>query len=295
MVWAGSTEKYAPNVIRVEDGFLRSRGLGADLIAPLSLICDDLGIYYDPNHESRIERLIKSSPALTQDQIERAKMLQNSLITQSLTKYNLSGRTLALPKGKRILIPGQVEDDASILEGTQKIKTKLDLLRTVRNNNPSDIIIYKPHPDVEARLRTGYLPSKQALRYADVIVTNADINQLLSEVAEVHTMTSLTGFEALLRGLKVSTFGVPFYAGWGLTTDKALMPARRTRRIDLYGLIYAALIAYPRYFDPVTKLACPVEVVVDRLSGPSDLPRSVSSRLLAKAQGLLATPNPFWR
>ena len=295
MVWAGFAEKYAPNVTRVEDGFLRSRGLGADLIAPLSLICDDLGIYYDPKHESRIERLIQSVPALRQDQIERAKMLQNSLITQSLTKYNLSGRMHALPKGKRILVPGQVEDDASILEGTQDIKTNLDLLRTVRINNPSDIIIYKPHPDVEARLRTGYLPSKQALRYADVIATNADINKLFAEVAEVHTMTSLTGFEALLRGLKVTTFGVPFYAGWGLTTDKALMPARRTRRIDLYRLIYAALIAYPRYFDPVTKLACPVEVVVDRLSAPSDLPRSVSSRLLAKAQGLLATPNPFWR
>ena len=76
---------------------------------------------------------------------------------------------------------------------------------------------------------------------------------LLSEVAEVHTMTSLTGFEALLRGLKVTTYGVPFYAGWGLTTDKATIPARRNQCIDLDSLIYATLIAYPRYFDPVTK------------------------------------------
>ena len=108
----------------------------------------------------RVFLFLQASPAFRHDQIERAKMLQNSLITQSLTKYNLSGRTLALPKGKRILVPGQVEDDASILEGTQDIKTNLDLLRTVRINNPSDIIIYKPHPDFEARLRTGYLPSK---------------------------------------------------------------------------------------------------------------------------------------
>ncbi|MDZ7907264.1 MAG: capsular polysaccharide biosynthesis protein, partial [Gemmobacter sp.] len=48
----------APVVLQVEDGFLRSRGLGAELVPPLSLVADDLGIYYDPTRESRLERLI---------------------------------------------------------------------------------------------------------------------------------------------------------------------------------------------------------------------------------------------
>ena len=129
--------------------------------------------------------------------------------------------------------------------------------------------------------------------YADILAKDADIAYLLSKVAEVHTITSLTGFEALLRGVKVTTYGIPFYAGWGLTTDMASIPARRTRRIDLYSLIYAALIAYPRYFDPVTKQACPVEVVVDRLSDSQIVPRPTATRVLAKLQGLLATPTLF--
>ncbi|MDZ7708951.1 MAG: hypothetical protein U5K36_01620 [Roseovarius sp.] len=56
----------------IEDGFLRSRGLGADLVAPLSLVCDDLGIYYDPARESRLERLIAARAALRPDQQQRA-------------------------------------------------------------------------------------------------------------------------------------------------------------------------------------------------------------------------------
>ena len=69
--------------------------------------------------------------------------------------------------------------------------------------------------------------------YADILAKDADIAYLLSKVAEVHTITSLTGFEALLRGVKVTAYGIPFYAGWGLTTDMASIPARRTWSVDL--------------------------------------------------------------
>jgi len=114
-------------------------------------------------------------------------------------------------------------------------------------------------------------------------------------ITSYYSSSSMTRHSALLRGLKVTTYGVPFYAGWGLTTDMATIPARRSQCIDLDSLIYATLFAYPRYFDPVTKQACPVEVVVDRLSESQALPRSKANRLLAKLQGLLATPHPFWR
>ena len=65
LIWANAappTAEIAP-VLRVEDGFLRSRGLGAQLVPPLSLVSDDLGIYYDPTRESRFERLILAPPA----------------------------------------------------------------------------------------------------------------------------------------------------------------------------------------------------------------------------------------
>jgi len=84
-------------------------------------------------------------------------------------------------------------------------------------------------------------------------------------VDEVHVNTSLTGFEALLRHKPVTTYGVPFYAGWGLTTDLGPVPSRRNATRTLDELVAAALLLYPRYLDPLTGLPCPAEVVVGRL------------------------------
>ena len=108
-------------------------------------------------------------------------------------------------------------------------------------------------------------------------------------------MTSLLGFEALLRGKRVTTTGAPFYAGWGLTRDLGRIPARRGGQVSLAQLVHAALIAYPRYLDPVTHLPCPPELIVERLAR-GDVPRpGPGNRLLAKCQGLLASQAWIWR
>ena len=278
----------------VEDGFLRSRGLGADLIAPLSLVLDDVGIYYDATRPSRLENLINASGDLLADERARAAALVARITDARLSKYNLSGAQIAdLPKGRRILVPGQVADDASIKLGTTGITDNKTLLKTVRAANPAAIVIYKPHPDVEAGLRNGAVPD--ALEYADVVLSNTDPIAAIDAVDAVWTMTSLIGFEALLRGKEVTCLGMPFYAGWGLTDDRCMPIPRRTARVDLTALVHAALIAYPRYFDPITGLACPPEVVVDRIEN-NDLPnRSHANRALAKLQGLLASYAYLWR
>jgi capsular polysaccharide export protein len=89
-------------------------------------------------------------------------------------------------------------------------------------------------------------------------------------VDEVHVNTSLAGFEALLREKGVTTYGVPFYAGWGLTRDLGPVPARRTARRSLDELVAATLLMYPRYLDPVSGLPCPAEIIVARLSSDED-------------------------
>ena len=51
----------------MEDGFIRSRGLGSDFVGALSVTLDDLGVYYDATRPSRLEALIEQggfSPAL---------------------------------------------------------------------------------------------------------------------------------------------------------------------------------------------------------------------------------------
>lgn len=295
MVWAGKADD-AEGILRVEDGFLRSRGLGASLVPPLSLVADDLGIYYDPTRESRLEHLIAAAATLPPARLTRAERLIADLIRLGVTKYNLAGQPPPdLPPGLRILVPGQVEDDASIRTGCDAVATNLGLLQAARAANPEAVILYKPHPDVEAGLRTGAIPEAEARELADMILTRADPVALLAQVQEVWTMTSLLGFEALLRGVPVTCLGTPFYAGWGLTTDLGRVPARRQARPGLPALVQAALIDYPRYRDPVTGLPCPVEVAVDRLATGAIPAPGPANRALSKLQGLFASQSWLWR
>lgn len=295
MVWAGKAQVGHADAVRVEDGFLRSRGLGAELIPPLSLVCDDLGIYYDPTRPSRLEKWIEKRADLRTDQQARARRLIECLTEAGLSKYNLSADAPdlgALPAGIRILVPGQVEDDASIRTGTDAVQTNRALLEAVRAAHPDAHILYKPHPDVEAGLRVG---ETDAGDLADVVLSKTDPIAVLRHVDEVWTMTSLLGFEALLRGIPVTTVGAPFYAGWGLTRDLGDVPPRRRAEPSLEGLVHAALIDYPRYRDPKTGLPCPVEVIVERLA-EGDVPRpGPANRLLSKLQGIFASQAHLWR
>ncbi|EPX86246.1 Capsule polysaccharide export protein [Rubellimicrobium thermophilum DSM 16684] len=294
MVWGMG--EAPPGAVRVEDGFLRSRGLGAELVPPLSLVLDDLGIYYDPSRESRFERLVaEAARGLAPDERERTERLLERLIAAGLTKYNLSGPLPPLPEGRRrILVPGQVEDDASIrLGAVGTLRTNRALLEAVRAANPDAVILWKPHPDTEAGLRPGAVPD--AGRWADAILDRVGAAEALAAADEVWTLTSTMGFEALLRGRRVVCLGQPFYAGWGLTEDRAGAPARRTARPDRIALAHAALIAYPRYHDPVTGRPCPAEAVVERLA-TGRLPHpGRANRALAKVQGVFASQAWLWR
>ena len=130
---------------------------------------------------------------------------------------------------------------------------------------------------------------------ADIVAQQADMAKLLNSVDRVWTMTSGAGFEALLRGIPVTTLGAPFYAGWGLTTDLGPIPERRKARPDLAGLVHAVLIDYARYIDPVTGMACPVEVAVKRLAAGTVAHPGLANRLLSKLQGVFATYAYLWR
>lgn len=261
----------------------------------MSLVLDNLGIYFDPTRPSSLEQHIANSVDLRSGQKLRSAQLIASLTKAGLSKYNLSGDLPDLPQGRRILVPGQVEDDASIQFGCSDVRTNLELLRQTWTANPDAIVIYKPHPDVAKGLRKGQILDQEAAKYADVIATDADIHQLLNAVDEVWTMTSLTGFEALMRGVKVTCLGAPFYAGWGLTTDLGKTPARRQSKPTLEGLVHATLIDYPRYRDPVSGMPSAVETVVERLATGENVRVGFGLRLLSKLQGLLASQAWLWR
>lgn len=242
------------NVITVEDGFIRSVGLGATLIRPCSLVFDDVGIYYDATKPSGIENLL-NQVNLTEQQLQRARDLQQKLIDLNISKYNVGeSRPLKRPQHSRVLlVVGQVEDDMSIQLGGIGIKTNLDLLKQVRGDHPDSYIIYKPHPDVQTGLRVGKISDQDMLTYANQIELNTSILECFEICDEVHTITSLSGFEALIRGLKVYCYGMPFYAGWGLTQDLYSSQRRNNKNITLEALLYVTLVEYPTYNLPHTR------------------------------------------
>ncbi len=236
-------------VLRVEDGFLRSVGLGAELVRPMSWVVDTRGIYYDATRESDLEWMLGHAE-FSQTLLERARVLRERIVASGLTKYNVGAQVWQRPSHARhvILVPGQVESDASIAFGAPGLRRNMDLLQQVRQANPDAFVVYKPHPDVAARLRITGANEARAHDWCDEVVTDVPMNTLLDSVDEVHVLTSLTGFEALLRGKTVACYGQPFYSGWGLTQD--LLPnARRQRALNLDALVACALMLYPLYMD----------------------------------------------
>ncbi|EEO9341550.1 capsular polysaccharide biosynthesis protein, partial [Campylobacter jejuni] len=252
---------FTPKVSLVEDGFIRSISLGSDLTRPFSLIVDDKGLYIDPNKASKLEELLQNE-IFDENMLNRAKNIIKILLENRFSKYNgLKHEDLKINAKigqKIILIPAQVEDDASMILGGFGLST-LDLLKEVRAKNQDAYIIFKPHPDVLSGNRVGLKDETLILEFCDEIVKDCSIDSAIKIADEIHTITSTSGFDALLRAKKVFTYGMPFYAGWGLTKDKYRCE-RRIRKLSLEELVAGALIIYPRYINPKTKTLCEIEV-----------------------------------
>ncbi|MEL7460074.1 MAG: capsular polysaccharide biosynthesis protein [Pseudomonadota bacterium] len=279
MVWANDAGPTTDPFVRIEDGFLRSPGLGAALVPPSSLGLDDEGIHFDPAKPSRLERLVSASVDLPLAEIERVDRLIARITALGVSKYNLKDDLPPLPETRpRVLVVGQVENDAAVQRARPDPFGNRDLLLAARDANPDATVIFKSHPDVEAGFRAGRVADAGDI--ADLVLTSGDAAKLLAEVDAVWTISSTMGLEALMRGVPVTCLGAPFYAGWGLTTDLGPVPDRRAPGPSLQGLIHAALIGYPRYFDPVTGQPCPVEVAVERLAeGIGFAPPGILARL----------------
>jgi capsular polysaccharide export protein len=141
---------------------------------------------------------------------------------------------------------------------------------TARAERPGADLLVRPHPDVVAGYRRGHFGA--AVEGARLVGDDVDTHAVLDVCDEVWTVSSQIGFEALMRGIPVTTFGMPFYAGWGLTDDRAegaAAVAARQRRsatgVSVDTVARAALIDYPRYADPETARPLDVDAAIDHL------------------------------
>lgn len=292
----------APAIYCMEDGFIRSNGLGATLLAPLSVVIDTQGIYYDATQPSDLEQLLSTCEVLTGEQQARVQRLWQKLLEQRVSKYNVgqANKTSGISQAKtsdkrRLLIVGQVEDDLSVKYCGSAITTNAALIARVRQDNPDAYLIYKPHPDVEAGLRSGKV-AEATLALVDSVAHEMAMPDCLDAVDAVHTISSLTGFEALLRGLQVTCYGLPFYAGWGLTTDvdahtepkhSYLQRRQRSPALTLDQLIHCTLIDYPLYRLPNGYGLAQPEQIIDYLYPATK--RTEDSKLTTNVQQQLKT------
>ena len=260
------------STLHVEDGFLRSVGLGADLIDPISWVVDGRGMYYDATVPSDLERLLFDGQWSVL-QLERAAQLRQRLVGAAITKYNLQAASWQRPNGiqRVVLVVGQVESDASIRFGAPGLCTNLGLLQAVRVAEPEAYLVYKPHPDVTAGLCRAGVGEEIAQRCCDEVLTSGSIDQLFTQIDALHVLTSLAGFEGLLRGVEVHCWGLPFYAGWGLTRDRETC-SRRGRSLSLDALVHAALIEYPRYVSRGSGWFITPEQAIDELIAWKEAP-----------------------
>ncbi len=266
VVW-GVKYPNLPDCLRVEDGFIRSSGLGANLCRPSSLSIDQAGIYFDNRTPSDLENALNET-VLTINELDRGQALIEKINVTGVSKYNVGEHNVVFINNqhKRILlVVGQVDGDASLVTGSLNIKNNEALLYAVKDKNPNAYIIYKPHPDVVSGNREGTVPLECITQCVDETITHLSLTSLYSHIDELHTMTSLSGFEALLNNVAVHTWGQPFYAGWGLTTDY-YPPKRRHRARTLPELAFITLVKYPLYIDWDTGLWITPELLIEKIA-----------------------------
>jgi capsular polysaccharide export protein len=272
----------------LEDGFLRSARPSASRTPPLSLALDSRTPYFDCRKPSDLEVLLKTYDfEADQGLMARARAGIALLLASAISKYN-GGRERRAEEAygektkKRVLVIGQVEDDASIRYGCPAPMTNNDLVRLAAAEQPEAQILYKPHPDVLSRVRPARSDPAEVAHLSEIVTERLPLAEALRTFDHVYTITSLAGFEALMRGIPVTTAGLPFYAGWGLTDDRQANP-RRGRKLELEALFAGAYLLYPRYFDPETGEQTSFEATVATIRRQLDEPDARSP------------PRPAWR
>lgn len=251
----------------LEDGFLRSKNLG-HVDPPLSIVVDDLGIYYDCRRPSRLERLI--SEPMTEVEKFHSDVIIKAWRSARVSKYNFQPDYAGSLPEKYILVVDQTRNDHSIRYGGGDETSFERMLKAALADYPDHVVLVKTHPDVLSGKKAGYFGAEIVSLSPRVRLFAEAVHPVrLIEFADaVYTVTSQVGFEALIWGKPVRTFGMPFYAGWGQTDDGLPAPGRRGRA-SLHQIVFAALARYPVY-SPAAQDAAPgmAEVFRTILSEP---------------------------
>jgi len=274
--------------LRAEDGFVRSLGLGVLGDPPCSVVLDDLGIYYDATRPSRIESWLNSDWfRVPEAERQRAARCMDSIRRHRISKYNHATAPLRLGRRtrRRVLVVDQTFGDLSVELGCVPPDGFERMLRAARAEHPDAEILIKTHPDVLAGRKRGFLGAAHRDARTQVIGDVVNPIDMLEQVDHVYVATSQLGFEALMLGKTVTCFGVPFYAGWGLTDDRVKV-SRRTHKRDLYEVFAAAYLRYARYVNPATGRRGTLEDLIGHIAGRANPQTERTASIMPQAVGI---------
>jgi len=259
-------KKHNASFVLLEDGFIRSIGLGIDGSPSFSLVEDDVGIYYDATTPSKLENILntydfKADTSLIAD----AKRAMAYMVEHNISKYNAAAfvdkhiveKYELNAVQKRVLLIAQTAGDSSLEYGMLTAFSTDDMLNAAIFENPDAKIYLKIHPDVLSGKKKSDIDIVEAKKHCTIIEEDLNPLSLLKYFDKVYTKTSGMGFEALLVGCECVCFGMPFYAGWGITTDKSLCTRRQANR-SIEEVFAAAYILYTRYYNPYKKRECDI-------------------------------------
>ncbi|WP_245552839.1 hypothetical protein [Brachymonas chironomi] len=244
--------------VSLEDGFIRSFGTG-DRFPPLSMVVDQTGIYYDSTQPSDLEGMLNGKTSLHQSGRQDAQRAMRLVLEGKYSKYNhagaLNSEILGVLSTRKVLVVDQTAGDMSVTLGGANAESFKDMLQAALSENPGATVYVKTHPEVSSGRKRGYLTHVQTDGRLVVLREAVNPYSLIEVMDKVYVVTSTMGFEALMADKQVVCFGLPWYAGWGLTDDRCqqhLVMSRRRKKRTTVELFAAAYMQYTNYIDPVT-------------------------------------------
>ena len=220
----------------------------------IGFIIDDLGYYYDSRQPSRIEKTLNDPNfKLTDEQLILSKKLINKIIDNKLTKYSKytelgANNNLELIENS-ILVIEQKNGDASLhFAGVQEGDFS-EMLKDACLNNSNNTVYLKRHPD-NILGEKSFEINTEDFHNLVILPDNVSVISVLDKCHTVYTLSSQVGFEALLRGKSVKTYGLPFYSGWGVTDDMKTC-SRRTQKRSIEEIFYVICIMYSVYVNSI--------------------------------------------
>lgn len=271
--------------LAIEDAFLRSRRPGRDE-ASLSYVCDPVGIYYEAGGPSALEAMVHArarEPARAEADAAAVLHAIRALGVSKYAEVDPEARRALLDAADRarpVIVVDQTVGDAAVTgAGADRATFRAMLVASVEEN-PDAPILLKTHPETRLGRRAGYFDdaliaeARAASPAVAEAVGSGRIAMLTGAVApldvataarRVYAVSSLLGFEVLMAGAPVTAFGQAFYAGWGLTDDRA-PPIGRRGVVPLACLVAAAYRDYAVYLAPGDRRRCDAETAIAHLA-----------------------------